>query len=256
MFVYREEYYVERTKPQEGTPEFQDWMAKMQLVSGKAEVIIGKQRHGPVGTVDAAVRGQRHALLRSGARRLHAREDALTETTTATTETPRASAFRDPVVGARRPHRRSGGAARQLGAPQRGLGPRGVRRRPQGRRLRARARAHRPRAHQRGLQDLLRRHRRRGPHRARGAAGRHRLRARRPAAGRRGALRGLRSAPGALQPRRGARLGRLQPRARAQARRRHPRRHRHEPARHARDRVASARRRAGPAGHLRDARWS
>jgi replicative DNA helicase len=51
MFVYREEYYVERTKPAEGTIEFQDWMAKMQLVSGKAEVIIGKQRHGPVGTV-------------------------------------------------------------------------------------------------------------------------------------------------------------------------------------------------------------
>ncbi|MBX9588420.1 MAG: replicative DNA helicase [Hyphomonadaceae bacterium] len=52
MFVYREEYYVERTKPAEGTAEFQEWMAKMQLVSGKAEVIIGKQRHGPVGTVN------------------------------------------------------------------------------------------------------------------------------------------------------------------------------------------------------------
>jgi replicative DNA helicase len=52
MFVYREEYYVERTKPAEGTPEFQTWMVKMQACSGKAEVIVGKQRHGPVGTID------------------------------------------------------------------------------------------------------------------------------------------------------------------------------------------------------------
>ncbi len=57
MFVFREEYYVERTKPSEGTAEFQDWMAKMQIVSGKAEVIIGKQRHGPVGSVTMAFEG-------------------------------------------------------------------------------------------------------------------------------------------------------------------------------------------------------
>ena len=58
MFVFREEYYIERTKPAEGTPEFADWMTKMSQASGKAEVIIGKQRHGPVGTVELSFEGQ------------------------------------------------------------------------------------------------------------------------------------------------------------------------------------------------------
>ena len=47
-------------------------MDKMQLVSGKAEVIIGKQRHGPDRHGAAAVRRQRHALFRPGARPVHA----------------------------------------------------------------------------------------------------------------------------------------------------------------------------------------
>lgn len=58
MFVYREEYYTERLKPDEGTAEFLSWQEKMAQVAGKAEVILGKQRHGPVGTVRLAFEGR------------------------------------------------------------------------------------------------------------------------------------------------------------------------------------------------------
>ncbi len=58
MFVFREEYYVERAKPAEGSEKFFEWQAKMEQVTGKAEVIIGKQRHGPVGTVMLSFEGQ------------------------------------------------------------------------------------------------------------------------------------------------------------------------------------------------------
>jgi len=51
MFVYRESYYLERKEPRPATVEHAEWQAKMNEVSNLAEIIIGKQRHGPTGNI-------------------------------------------------------------------------------------------------------------------------------------------------------------------------------------------------------------
>ena len=50
MFIYREQYYLERKQPSvDDAADHAEWKEKMDKVHNKAEIIIAKQRHGPIG---------------------------------------------------------------------------------------------------------------------------------------------------------------------------------------------------------------
>ena len=51
VFLYREEYYLARTEPPEGTEKHEIWTNKMEKVHNVAEAIIAKHRHGPISKV-------------------------------------------------------------------------------------------------------------------------------------------------------------------------------------------------------------
>ena len=59
LFVYREEYYKEREKPSDHDLEkMAIWQEEMDRLHGRAELILGKQRHGPIGTVELSFEGK------------------------------------------------------------------------------------------------------------------------------------------------------------------------------------------------------
>ncbi|HZU89523.1 MAG TPA: DnaB-like helicase C-terminal domain-containing protein, partial [Stellaceae bacterium] len=65
MFIFREEYYLSRLQPMKRPDENEEkyeerirkWQDECERVYGLAEVIIAKQRHGPIGAIKLRFEG-------------------------------------------------------------------------------------------------------------------------------------------------------------------------------------------------------
>ena len=59
MFIYREEYYLERQEPEDlNSDKHREWQEKMDRVHNLADVIVAKQRHGPTGKIELYFEGR------------------------------------------------------------------------------------------------------------------------------------------------------------------------------------------------------
>ena len=66
MFIFREEYYLERDKPTQHANEKDDhyaskvdsWEQRLEKSRNLAEVLVSKQRHGPTGDVTLQFQGE------------------------------------------------------------------------------------------------------------------------------------------------------------------------------------------------------
>jgi replicative DNA helicase len=58
LMCYRDDYYVERAKPSASDQAaYADWLARLNEVRGRAEIIVAKARQGTLGTVDLMFEG-------------------------------------------------------------------------------------------------------------------------------------------------------------------------------------------------------